>query len=139
MTRIGDSLTSLAVHRFITRGTRGKSRLLVGISPDRQKIVGRHRMESNAVEAVLLGNGIEIVQIANSHARIAIAERSIEIGIALARELAVAVERPIKAESTSRIQDASGKREHALDFWQAHDMCRIRREDGIESLTEIGR
>ncbi len=91
------------------------------------------------MQSARLGKAVQDFQVANAHRWILRSQVSIKFPVAVARKFAVLIERTIKAEFAAADQTSTGNTEHALHRCNAHDVCSICREYGIELMVSLQR
>ncbi len=91
------------------------------------------------MQSAFLGKAVQNFQITNTHRRILRSQVRIKFPVAVARKFAVLTKRTIKAKSAAADQTSTGSTEHALYRCNAHDVCSICRENGIELIVSLQR
>ncbi len=91
------------------------------------------------MQSACLGKAVQDFQITNAHRRILRSQVRIKFPVAVARKFAVLIKRTIKAESAAADQTSPGSTEHALYRYNAHNVCSICREYGIELIVSLQR
>ncbi len=91
------------------------------------------------MQSACLGKAVQNFQITNAHRRILQSQVRIKVPVAVARKFSVLTKRTIKAESAAADQTSTGSIEHALYRCNAHYVCSICREYGIELIVSLQR
>ncbi len=99
--------------------------------PYQQLVVGRHGVVGGEGEARPLTQRLEVIEIAQTHLRIALAQGGIEGTIAVAGEAPADIERTVETERRAGREQRSETGEHGAHFWPAHDVRRVGAEGRI--------